>query len=76
MVTVRDSLTGDQKQVRICDVASSHMARGTFIGNLYKKVKDPNLVGSTSGHVEGSQAFNRYREVDMDIKQDVIKELE
>lgn len=76
MVTVRDSLTGDEKQVRICDVASSHMARRTFIGNLYKKVKDPNIVGSMSGHVEGSQAFTRYREVDMDIKQDVIKELE
>jgi hypothetical protein len=76
MITVRDSLTGDEKQVRICDVASSHMARRTFIGNLYKKVKDPNLVGSMSGHVEGSQAFTRYREVDMDIKQDIIKELE
>lgn len=65
-----------KEQVRICDVASSHMARRTFIGNLYKKVKDPNLIASMSGHAEGSQAFNRYREVDMDIKQDVIKELE
>lgn len=75
-VTVRDSVTGEEKQVRICDVASSHMARRTFIGNLYKRVKDPDIIGSMSGHVEGSQAFSRYREVDMEVKQDVIKELE
>jgi integrase len=76
LVTVRDSLTGGEKQVRICDVASSHMARRTFVGNLYKQVKDPNLIASMSGHAEGSQAFNRYREVDMDIKQEIIKGLE
>lgn len=61
-ITVRDPLTGGEKQVRICDVASSHMARRTFIGNLYKKVKDPNLIASMSGYTEGSQAFTRYRE--------------
>lgn len=38
----------------ICDEASSHMARRTFVGNLYKKVKDPNLIGKLSGHVEGT----------------------
>lgn len=53
-VTVRDPVTGEEKQVRICDVASSHMARRTFIGNLYKRVKDPDIIGSMSGHVEGS----------------------
>lgn len=75
MITVRDSLTGLPKQTPICDVASSHMARRTFVGNLYKQVKDPNLIASMSGHAEGSQAFNRYREVDMDIKQQVIQGL-
>ena len=39
------------------------MARRTFIGNLYNKVPDPNLIGSMSGHVEGSKAFARYRAI-------------
>mgnify|MGYP006999334810 FL=1 len=48
------------------------MARRTFIGNLYKKVKDPNLVGALSGHCEGSKAFTRYREIDEDIKKELV----
>lgn len=47
------------------------MARRTFVGNLYKKVKDPNLVGKLSGHKEGSRAFARYRDID----DDMIKEM-
>lgn len=52
------------------------MARRTFIGNLYKKVKDPNLIGSLSGHVEGSKAFARYRDIDEDIRREVVSLLE
>lgn len=37
----------------IDEIASSHMARRTFIGNLYKHVKDPELVGALSGHKTG-----------------------
>jgi hypothetical protein len=47
------------------------MARRTFIGNIYKKVKDPNLVGALSGHKEGSKAFNRYREIDEEMKKGI-----
>ena len=54
------------------EVVSSHTARKTFIGNLYKKVRDPNIIASMSGHVEGSTAFARYRVIDDDIKNDVI----
>lgn len=67
IVPVRDSVTGETKQVCIADIASSHMARRTFVGNLYKKVKDPNLVGKLSGHKEGSKAFARYRDIDDEI---------
>ena len=28
------------------EVASTHTARKTFIGNLYRQVKDPNLIAS------------------------------
>ena len=72
MVSVIDPGTGKEEKRRLCDIASSHMARRTFIGNLYKKVKDPNIIASMSGHIEGSKAFARYRQIDDDIKQSVI----
>ena len=64
MVPVINPKTGETQQKSIADVASSHMARRTFVGTLYKQVKDPNLVGKLSGHVEGSRAFARYRDID------------
>ena len=67
MVTVLNPTTGESEQRCIADIASSHIARRTFIGNLYKKVKDPNLVGKLSGHKEGSRAFARYRDIDDEI---------
>ena len=60
----------------ICEVASSHMARRTFVGNLYKSVKDPNLIGKMSGHKEGSKAFARYRDISDDDLKDTIKLLD
>jgi integrase len=76
MVTVIDQKTRLEVQKPIWEVASSHMARRTFIGNIYKKVKDPNLVGALSGHKEGSKAFARYRTIDDDMKKELIGMLE
>ena len=68
--------TRTEKKVPINEIASSHMARRTFIGNIYKLVKDPNLVSALTGHVEGSRAFTRYRTIDIDMKKDLVKILE
>lgn len=76
MVTILDPLTRTEKKVRICDIASSHMARRTFAGNIYKKVKDPALVSSLTGHKEGSKAFARYREIDAEMKRELVELLE
>lgn len=76
IVTVLNKVTREEEKHPIYEVASSHMARRTFVGNLYKKVKDPNLVGALSGHKEGSKAFARYREIDEDIKKELIKLIE
>ncbi len=72
-VTILDTVTGKDVQKPICDVATSHMARRNVIGNLYKKVKDPNLVASLSGHTDGSRAFARYREIDNEMKRELVK---
>lgn len=72
MVTILDTVTGKEVQKPICEVATSHMARRNFIGNLYKKVKDPELVSSMTGHVNGSRAFARYREIDEETKVNLV----
>lgn len=67
-----DPQTHEEKIVPINELASSHMARRTFVGNMYKKVKDPNLIASMSGHVDGSKAFSRYRAIDDEMKQELV----
>lgn len=71
-VTILNPTTGQEEQRPINEIAASHLARRTFVGNLYKQVKDPNLVGKLSGHKEGSKAFARYRDIDEDMKRDLI----
>ena len=75
-VVVYNPTTSEQEIRPLNEVASSHLARRCFIGNLYKQVKDPNLVGALSGHKEGSRAFARYREIDEDMKRDLVSMLE
>ena len=72
LVTRLNLTTGVEEQVPINTIATSHMARRTFVGNLYKKVKDQNLVGALSGHSVGSKAFARYREIDEDMKRELV----
>ena len=63
-------------KVQTNDIAICRRAHRTFIDNIYKLVKDPNLVSVLTGHVEGSRAFTRYRTIDIDMKKDLVKILE
>ena len=72
MVTVLDTHGYRTVQKPMYEIASSHTARKTFVGNLYKQVPDPNLIASMSGHVEGSRAFARYRNIDDDMKRKLV----
>ena len=76
MVTVLDPLTRTEEKRPLWEVASSHLARRTFIGNLYKQVSDPNLIAAMSGHVDGSKAFARYRTIDDEMMEGLVKKLE
>ena len=76
MVTIYNAQTEQEEQKPLHELASTHLARRTFIGNLYKKVKDPNIIASMSGHKDGSKAFRRYRVIDDDIKNEAIRFLE
>ena len=71
-VEVRNPRTGENEYKPINEIASSHLARRTFVGNAYFKVSDPNLIGKMSGHVEGSKAFKRYRRIEDETLRNVI----
>lgn len=73
MVTILDTHGYNTVQKPLYEVATSHTARKTFVGNLYRQVPDPNLIASMSGHVEGSRAFNRYRTIDDEMKRRLVE---
>ena len=74
-VYIRNTITGEYEQKNLNEIASSHIARKTFINSLYKKVQDPEIIGQMSGHVEGSRAFARYRNISVDILRETISKI-
>lgn len=72
MVTTLDPKTREEVRRPLWEVATSHLARRTFVGNLYRQIKDPNIIASMSGHKEGSRAFARYRAIDDQIKAEAV----
>ena len=75
-VSVLDPVTREEVKRPLNEVASSHLARRTFVGNLYKRVADPNLIGAMSGHAEGSRAFARYRTIDDEMMAGLVDMLD
>lgn len=63
------------ESVPLNEFVSSHLARRTFIGNLYNKIKDPSIISVMSGHVEHSRAFSRYRDIGDDVRRDLIDKI-
>ena len=75
-VVICDPLTRENIIRPINEVASSHLARRCFVGNMYKKAKDQNLVAELSGHKQNSKAFARYREIDEDLRKELVSMIE
>ena len=75
VVTVLDPVTRLEKQVKLSEVASSHMGRRNFCGNLYEAGYRDADIASMSGHAEGSRAIARYRKVSDERKKKMIKSL-
>ena len=76
LVTTLNQLARKEEKRPIYEVASSHMARRTFIGNLYKQVQDQHMISSVTGHSDNSRAFVRYRTIDMEMKQNLVNLLD
>lgn len=76
MVTILNPTTRRQEQKKLYEVASSHMACRTFVGNLYLETKDKGLVATLSGHDPNSDAFNRYWAPNEEVRQEMMEKLE
>ena len=72
LVTELDPVTRKEVKHRLNEIASSHLARRTFVGLLYNQIQDPNLISSMSGHVEGSREFARYRKIEREAKKKAV----
>ncbi|MBQ7818101.1 MAG: tyrosine-type recombinase/integrase [Bacteroidales bacterium] len=68
--------TNQPEIVPLFSIASSHLARRTFVGQLYEANVKDSIISSMSGHAEGSKAFNRYRAVTEELKENAIKVFE
>jgi len=68
-------LTGIEETVKLSDIASSHMARRTFIGVLHRTRKNE-VIASMTGHKENSKAFSRYYAIDDETKKEAIQDLD
>ena len=76
IVTILNPQTRITEQKPLYEVASSHLARRTFSGNLYNKIHDPNIIASMTGHSENSRAFSRYRTITDKTKQSAVEMLD
>ena len=75
-VVVRNSLTGDSEIRPLYEIASSHLARRTLTNILYKKYKDQSLVSAITGHAPNSTAFAHYRDIDEDMRREMVSVLD
>lgn len=75
-VVVRNSLTGESEIRPLNEIASSHLARRTLTNILYKKYKDQSLVSAITGHAPNSSAFARYRDIDEDMRREMVSVLD
>ncbi len=73
MVTRLNPLTQEEEQIPLCDIATSHMARRTFVGILHKQNIKNEVIASMSGHSKTSKAFSRYYDIDSETQDNVIK---
>lgn len=69
-------LTREPEYKALWEIASSHICRRTFTGNIYKQVRDQAMVSALTGHAPNSRAFARYRNIDDDMLKDMVAVLE
>lgn len=75
IVMVQDPKTLESKPLHLWQVASSHIARRTFMALIFKETGSERITSSFTGHADGSRAFTRYTDVDDEMKIIVLKKM-
>lgn len=75
IVMVQEPKTLQTVPKQLWQVASSHLARRTFMANMFKETKSERITSAFTGHVNGSRAFSRYTSVDDEMKLEVLKNM-
>ena len=73
MVMVQDPTTLKSVSKPLWQVATSHLARRTFMANMFKETKSERITSAFTGHATGSRAFTRYTDIDDDLKRQVLQ---
>ena len=76
VIMVQDPKTLETKPMHLWEIASSHIARRTFMAHIFKETGSERITSSFTGHVEGSRAFARYTDVDDEMKLNVLKRMQ
>ena len=75
IVMVQDPKTLESVPKALWEIASSHIARRTFMANIFKETGSERITSSFTGHADGSKAFARYTDVDDEMKINVLKRM-
>lgn len=75
IVMIQDPMTLQTVPRPLYEVASSHIARRTFMANVFKATKSERITSAFTGHANGSRAFCRYTSVDDDMKLEVLQSM-
>lgn len=73
MVMVQDPITLKSVSKPLWEIATSHLARRTFMANMFKETKSERITSAFTGHATGSRAFTRYTDIDDDLKRQVLQ---
>ena len=76
VVMIQDPKTLETKPKHLWEIASSHIARRTFMMNIFKETGSERITSSFTGHADGSKAFARYTDVDDEMKLKVLRRLQ
>lgn len=71
-----DRTSGESIYKPLCEIATSHLARRTFIVIQFKEGNELNVIRTMSGHTEGSKALYRYVAVDEELRDNSTKALD
>lgn len=67
-----NQVTGKQEMVPLCDFASTHTARKTFISCMLNNEVPKEIIAKMTGHSPNSRAFDRYPDIHIDTLKKVI----